>query len=311
MNHNPILVPTSCAICGTSKNSTELYPANFSLQDFNPEIFSARRIPDKIHYRIVRCQSCGLVRSDPMIDQETLAELYTKSNQTYDDEVPNLMESYARYLDRTIRCLNGAGFTGLRKGSLLEIGCGSGFFLEKALEYGFDQVMGIEPSQQAVEKSSLRIRHNIICDILRPGLLQPEQFDIICMFQVFDHIAAPCIFLDECRKALKQGGGILCLNHNVAALSARLLGESSPIIDIEHTFLYSKATIRRIFTDHGFKVRQVGSAVNTYSLRYLIQLLPLPKGLKESILSIFRSHSFGSTKMPVRLGNLFLIAQKI
>jgi SAM-dependent methyltransferase len=311
MNHNPILVSTSCAICGTTNYSTELYPANFSIKDFNPEIFSARRIPDKIHYRIVRCLSCGLVRSDPVIDQETLAELYTKSSQTYDDEVPNLMESYARYLDQTFRRLNGAGSFGSRKGSLLEIGCGSGFFLEKALDYGFEQVMGIEPSQQAVEKSSPRTRHNIICDILRPGLLQPEQFDIICMFQVFDHIAAPDIFLEECKKALKPGGGILCLNHNVAALSARLLGENSPIFDIEHTFLYSKVTIRKVFVDSGFTVREVGSVVNTYSLRYLIQLLPLPKGLKESIFSIFRSHLFGSIKLPIRLGNLFLIAQKL
>ncbi len=311
MTNNPILVSTSCAICGTSVNSTELYAANFSLRDLNPEIFSARRIPDKIHYRIVRCQSCGLVRSDPVIDQETLTGLYTKSTQTYDDEVPNLMESYARYLEKTIRYLNGAGSAELRKRSLLEIGCGNGFFLEKALDYGFENVAGIEPSQQAVEKSSPRLRHKIILDILRPGLLQPEQFDIICMFQVFDHIAAPGIFLDECQKALKQGGVILCLNHDVAALSARLLGERSPIIDIEHTFLYSKSTIRKVFEDSGFKVLEVGSAVNTYSFNYLIQLVPLPKGLKESLLSIFRSHSFGRIKFSVRLGNLFLIAQKL
>jgi SAM-dependent methyltransferase len=311
MNRNPILVPTSCAICGVSEKSTEIYPANFSIQDFNPEVFSARRLPDKIHYRVVRCRACGLVRSDPIIDNDTLAELYTKSNLTYDDEVPNLMESYIRYLVRAIRYLDDKMESTLSsKRSILEIGCGSGFFLEKALDYGFEQVMGIEPSLQAVEKSSSRIRQNIICDIIRPGLLQPEQFDIICMFQVFDHIADPGSLLGECQKALKPGGVILCLNHDVSAFSARLLGASSPIIDIEHTFLYSKATIRRIFSDNGFIVRQVGSATNTCSLCHLFHLLPLPNDLKKSILSTLRRHSVGKIKLSVRLGNLFLIAQK-
>ena len=85
MNHNVTLNPTTCAICGSLDNANELYPANFSPLDFNPGIFSARRIPDKIHYRIVRCQKCGLVRSDPIIDLETLTDLYTQSIQTYDD----------------------------------------------------------------------------------------------------------------------------------------------------------------------------------------------------------------------------------
>ena len=83
MNPKLKLLETKCAICGSPANAVELYPANFSPEDLNPEIFSARRIPDKIHYRIVRCQTCGLVRSDPVIDPETLADLYSKSSQNY------------------------------------------------------------------------------------------------------------------------------------------------------------------------------------------------------------------------------------
>lgn len=300
------LHPTTCAICGWADNATELYPANFSLQDFNPGTFSARRLPDKIHYRIVRCQRCGLVRSDPVIDLEDLAELYANSSQTYDEEVTNLTHSYARYLDKAARSLGLAP----AEGHVLEIGCGSGFILEKALEYGFKQVTGVEPSRQAVEKSSPRVKAHIVCDIFRPGLLPTEQFDLVCMFQVFDHIVEPGVLLDECCRIIKPGGGLLCLNHDVRALTARLMGERSPIIDIEHTYLYDQATIREIVSRHGFTVKEVGAATNTISLRYFFHLLPLPKKLKVSLLSRLQKNALGKITFPIQLGNLYLVAQK-
>jgi SAM-dependent methyltransferase len=301
--HLSVLNPTRCAICNTFDHSIELFPANFSIEDLNPEVFSARRLPDQIHYRIVKCTGCGLVRSDPIIDQDTLADLYKKSTQTYDAEVSSLMESYARYLDRVERF-------GIDKGTILEIGCGSGFFLEKALERNFKEVLGIEPSQEAVAKSRPELRNRIICDMMHPGLLEPGQVDLICMFQVFDHIDNPGELLDECFKVLKPGGYFLCFNHDVEALPARILGEKSPIFDIEHTYLYSKDTIRKLFTKHGYHVIETGTGVNTYSLHYLTRLIPMSKPLKTALLAYLSTHFIGKVKISVRLGNLYSISRK-
>ena len=306
MNPDNALHSTNCAICGTPDNSVEIYPPNFILEDFNPEIFSARRLPDVIHYRLVRCKECGLVRSDPIINPEILAELYTKSAQTYDDEVNNLEKTYGKYLDKAVKRLSETS----TKGHLLEIGCGSGFFLEKALEYGFKQVSGVEPSMQAVEKSAPEIKPHIFCDILRPGLLPAEQYDLICLFQVFDHIEEPDMFLRECMKALKPGGGILILNHDIKAFSARILGERSPIIDIEHTYLYDQSTISKIITQNGYKVMEVGEAANYVSLWYLFRLIPFPRKIKTSLVSGLKNRTLGKTTFSIKLGNLYLVAQK-
>src|SRR6266702_2969706 len=92
------LSPARCAICGTQGNATEIYPANFDFGAFNPSVFSARRLPDRIHYRLVKCRACGLVRSDPIASSEFLGQLYAQSTFTYRDEVADLRFTYGRYL---------------------------------------------------------------------------------------------------------------------------------------------------------------------------------------------------------------------
>jgi hypothetical protein len=103
---------------------------------------------------------------------------------------------------------------------------------------------------------------------------------------------------------------VLAFNHNVTAWSARLLGERSPIVDVEHTYLYSPATMRRLFGDAGFEIVSVRAARNTYSLSYLAQLLPLPARHKAALLARLRGSRVGAVKATVPLGNLRLIARR-
>jgi SAM-dependent methyltransferase len=193
---------------------------------------------------------------------------------------------------------------------VLEIGCGNGFFLKVALAQGYAEVHGVEPSAQAISQAAERVRPQIVCDVLRPGLFEAGTFDVICIFQVFDHISDPGALLDECLRLLKPGGFLLAYNHNVEALSARLLGERSPIIDIEHTYLYSPKTMRRIVEQHGFAAREIGAGANRYRLSYLMHLVPLPRALKKAAVSFMQGTPLGKIPLSVRLGNLYLIAGK-
>lgn len=297
------LQATVCAICGTPGNATELYPANFDPQSFNPTIFSARRLPDRIHYRMVTCNSCGLVRSDPVIDPEVLTALYAQSSFDYGEEVASLQRTYGRYLKRLEKY-------GVHKAELLEIGCGNGFFLEEALKQEYREVSGVEPSQEACEKAPSAIKACIVCDIMRPGLFEAKQFDVICLFQVFDHLPYPTEMLETCLESLKPEGLLLVLNHNVEAMSARLLKEKSPIIDLEHTYLYSPDTLKKIVSQCGYEVREQGSVFNRYSLQYLARLIPLPAKIKRLVLNFLRRSGWGRIPVSVSLGNIYLIAQK-
>ncbi len=300
---NPSIRASHCSICVAGVPVDVMYPATFELADLSPETFSARRLPDRVHYRIVRCRACGLVRSDPIVDSTSLRRLYGESTFDYASEVRGLRSTYGHYLERLMA-------VGGPQESLLEVGCGNGFFLEEALDRGYRVIKGVEPSTSAIDAASERVRPHLVQDVMRPNLFAEGQFDAICMFQVLDHLPDPGTVLDACWRALRPGGLLLALNHNVEAVSARLLGERSPIIDIEHTYLYSQVTLARILRAHGFQIVKRGRVLNSISLRYLSHLFPLPPRPKALLARALDATRIGRIGVRVPLGNLFVIAKR-
>ncbi len=326
------MITQVCAIC-KKNNYKVLYLENFDIEKIDERVFSARRLPDKLHYRIVQCKTCGLVYSNPILPYSKIAALYKKSYTSYDEHIGNLNETYGFYLKEldkfrktgvrmkgipTARSSTASNFeralAGMKSGQaplkLLEIGCGNGFFLEEALKQGYGQVYGVEPGKKSVEKANPKIKKNIVVDIFRPGLFRKNFFDVVCCFQTLDHIPNPNEFLKECFAVLKKGGFVLFLNHDASSLSAKLLGEGSPIIDIEHTYLFDKKTMATFFRKHGFKVLEVKDAMNIHHLSHWIHLFPLPKMIKTPLSLFLDLTHLGKIKIKLNPGNIVLIAQK-
>ena len=303
VNATPALQATRCAICGTEGNATELFPSTLTPKAFDARTFSARRLPDRVHYRMVKCNECGLVRADPAADSAEVAGLYARSTFDYGTEVANLQRTYGRYLGKLDR--HGAQHDGL-----VEVGCGNGFFLEEALRRGYRNVRGIEPSHDAIESASPSVKPLIIEDMLRPGAVPDQSAGVACLFHVFDHLPDPGAALDELHRILKPGGLALILNHDVDAPSAKALGEKSPIVDVEHYYLYSRATLGKLAEAHGFEVVESGSVWNDYSAGYVARLLPLPGGVKSGLQGLLKSTRLAKPKVRVPLGNLYVVARR-
>lgn len=296
---------TNCPLCGAIEDYTVLYKSNFKEADFNPEIFSARRLPDTIHYQIVKCNNDGLVRSTPVYDQEQSDILYKRSKFTYAEQVENLTASYLRVLAEVLPRLS-------PRDKILEIGCGNGFVLSALAKKGYQQIYGLEPSLDAAAKADPMIKDKITTEVLKEGVYPPASFAFIYFMQTLDHIPDPLQFLSICYGLLSPGGMILALNHDVESFSARMLKEKSPIIDLEHMYLYSQDTISRLFSKSGFTPLKIFSPASVISWRYLCWLLPLPKALKVRILQAKGRivNYLLQKKIKIRLGNLCIIARK-
>ncbi|GAI48151.1 unnamed protein product, partial [marine sediment metagenome] len=185
----------------------------------------------------------------------------------------------------------------------LEIGCGNGFFLKQAKQT-FRKVYGVEPSKESVESADPEIKKLIINDIFKKNQFKKNFFDLIVLFQVIDHLPYPNELLKECFKILKPGGCVLSINHNVSSLSARLLGESSPIFDIEHTYLYDKNTLSKLFKNNSYQIIGVFDVANFYPLSYWLRMFPLSKKLKELVFRVTEILKISGFRFWLNAGNI-------
>lgn len=296
------LISTKCAICGTVGNADVVYKASLDEKTFSVEVFSARRLPDRRHYQWVKCRTCDLLRSDPILNVD-LADLYEKSTFDYSSEVNGLKRAYVYITKKSLAPKK-------LSGSVLEVGGGNGFYLEAALDAGFSSAHAVEPSIEAVDASRPDIKQNTIIDMMRPGLVPDNSHDVVAMFHVMDHLPDPLGTVRDCASALKSGGTFVVAVHNFNAWSSRLLRRNSPIVDVEHTYLYTKKTVAELFKAAGLVNIRTGSYRNIYSLSYLVHLIPLPNRVKLGILNSWLGGILQRVKFSAPLGNMWASGEK-
>lgn len=231
-----------------------------------------------------------------------LQELYAKSTFDYSQELHGLKNSYRKIVLKT--CPTPAGK------SIVEIGGGNGFFLEEAQEMGFTSITEIEPSLPAFESAHEDLKPFFKVDIVREGLIPDNSEDIVVIFHVLDHLPDPLSILQLINKMLKPGGSVCIAVHNVNSISSKLLKDKSPIFDVEHTYLYSKKTITELLTQAGFSNIRVRHYKNSYSLAYIVHLIPISRNLRIKILGSKFGETLRKIRITVPLGNMWASGQK-
>jgi SAM-dependent methyltransferase len=91
--------------------------------------------------------------------------------------------------------------------AVLEVGCGKGAFprfLEKNIHY-----RGLEFNAAAVEKARAGGLDVMAMPLEREASERPGFYDVVCHFQVLEHVSEPRNFLNNCAKALSPGGKVI------------------------------------------------------------------------------------------------------
>lgn len=129
-----------------------------------------------------------------------------------------VLDHYARGRVTTLRDATPPG------GKVLEIGCGTGEFLDHALRAGYD-VYGMDTSPEAVrEAGRLAGDERVFCGLLED--LPPDlgSFDLIAGFHVLEHVPDPVAFAREVLELLAPGGLLYLCVPNARGLVSRLRG---------------------------------------------------------------------------------------
>jgi 2-polyprenyl-3-methyl-5-hydroxy-6-metoxy-1,4-benzoquinol methylase len=92
---------------------------------------------------------------------------------------------------------------------VLEVGCGFGDFVEQVHLQRDADVMGIELNAAAVDIAREKGRRVELASIEEIAVREPESYDVVCHFEVLEHVVNPLAFLQDCVRCLKAGGKLL------------------------------------------------------------------------------------------------------
>jgi SAM-dependent methyltransferase len=291
-----------CPVCAAPSVQAPVFlERSFDASKLSPLSFASRKPPEFMSHRMVRCPTCDLVYADDPLDQDVLARAYHTADFDSAEEASDAADAYARAIAPLLAALPG-------RGRALEIGSGTGVFLERLEAAGFRELVGVEPSSAAIAAAPPRRRAWLREAIFREADFEPASFDLICCFMTMEHVRDPGLLADSVAKLLRPGGAFAIVVHDHSGLVNRLLGKRSPIVDIEHMQLFSPPAVARLFEAAGLQRASIASFRNRYALRYWARLLPLPAGMRRGLDAALRVTGLAGAKVGANVGNLFCFA---
>ena len=138
---------------------------------------------------------------------------------------------------------------------ILEIGCSTGHFLHSIKDI-VSEAIGIELFSEHAEFARNNSHLQIYEKPLKELSFPEHHFDVISMFQVFEHIPKPLDLLSCCKKILKPSGKLILEVPNVN--DALLTVYDQPVFQERfyaspHHYYYSKNTLQKMLIKAGFE----------------------------------------------------------
>ena len=198
-------------------------------------------------HNLVKSYPLGFVFCQEIPSQEVLINHYSKYSRV-DYLSPITIKRYEELLDT---------FEEYRTtGNLLDIGCGTGLFLEFAKKRGWN-VYGTEYTDSAIEicrsKGFTMNQGKLDTNWYTPGM-----FDVVTSFEVIEHINNPVEEVQNIHTILRSGGLFYFTTPNFDAIERRILKENYNVIEYpEHLCYFTPKTINYLLTKQGFKKKRL------------------------------------------------------
>jgi SAM-dependent methyltransferase len=288
----------SCPVCSTASAQARLFlEENLDRSRLSEFSFASRKVPEFMCHRLVRCPICDVVYADQPPGPDELAHAYHTAGYESSEEADDAAAAYIRAIQPVL--------DGLRsRQRALEIGTGTGIFLEHLQKQGFTELVGVEPSTAAIAAAPSHRQAWIRAGMFDEADFEAASFDLICCFMTMEHVCDPDAVARAAFQLLRPGGAFVTVTHDYQAPVNRLLGRRSPIIDIEHLQLFSRNSLCYLFRAVGYEKFRVQPFRNRYSLQYWMRLTPVPAFLKQAGEFVIRRTGFARIKLSANVGNL-------
>src|SRR6266545_1035326 len=224
---------------------------------------------DRLHelpgrFQVVRCRSCGLLRTNPRPTASAMSSYYPDDYGPYAgtrirEEHPDTRSGWRRWLSDIV-----AGITDrdtqrlppLPPGRLLEIGSASGSYLQQMSKAGWD-VEGIEFSENAAAQAraaGYRVRSGTVEAAAEPK----EPFDLVVAWMVLEHLHDPVLALRRIREWTSPGAWLVASVPNAGCWELRAFSDAWYALHLpNHLWHPTVPTLSRVLERAGWKLERV------------------------------------------------------
>ncbi len=203
----------------------------------------------------LRCKHCNHSFTDGYFDAAGFEELAKKSQG---NQVFSLQQAEQWRLISGRIVTNVSNLRNSYSGRWLDIGFGNGALLLTAQEFGY-KVTGIDLRYSSIEALKPYIEDIRCQDYL--DVDEYEQYDVISMADVLEHVPFPKIFLDHSNKLLRPSGLIFISLPNMSSPIWEVLNKNNANPywgEIEHFHNFSRERLVSLLRDYDFEYCHYG-----------------------------------------------------
>lgn len=266
----------------------------------------------KVVYYI--CKDCLCIYEDPPVDSATRI-LYANEEyqggvyQDYVEAREMKLDHFRGRLKTLHRVISEKPLT------MLDIGCGCGYFMEVASAFGHD-VHGLEFSARAIAAAPELVRPKIFqADVETLSRCNAQLYDLVVAFDLIEHLDDPIGFLKQVNTLLKEGGSVAVTTPDTKHFLRSLMGSHwPPLAPMQHLCLFSRDSISIALQKAGFRIQAMQPAFKVLSIDYLMRQIRIHNPIIFGAYKLLRPvlpNVVISRHIRVNIGELFAVAQKI
>ena len=251
-----------CNLCGSS----EYEVIHKGLKEENVDLTKKYSSSSNIvgNDQIVRCKNCGLKYVNPRLSGEEIVIGYSEgSDELFISQAKGRELTFKKSLKLIEKYSN--------KGKILDIGTAGGSFLKVARDSEWI-VEGIEPNKWLCDwgfkKYGIKIRQGTL--FYKKNKFKNEEFDVITLWDVLEHVTNPKETLQECNRIMKKNGLLVVNYPDIGSFVAKSMGKRWIFLLSVHLFYFDRKTIKKILNETGFEVIKIKKHFQTLSLGYLV-----------------------------------------
>ena len=258
----------------------------------------------KKEFTLCRCGDCTLLFTNPRPTEEEIGPYYDfKEYYSHEDKV----RSFTQWLYQKIRKSSIQRKVGLidslvKRGSLLDYGCGTGEYLQEAKRQHWN-VRGIEPSDKARAQAIAKLPTEVLGTL--DELPELEAYDVITLFHVLEHIHSLRKTVKKLVNLLKSGSYMVIAVPNPESADAANYGGNWAGYDVpRHLYHFSQNSMTAFQEQFGLElVRVEPLAYDSYYVSLLSEGYKNPKaGLLKRYMKAFMQ-GYRSNKHAGQPGN--------